>query len=150
LSKLARISRWTAGRPGATGALLLAGLAAVRAAGSATPERAYLFGRELPWGCLFQRLYGLACPGCGMTRAVLLTLGGRFRDALAANPAGLLLVAGLALLACALLAVSVSRRARGPAAAGLLAGRVRAGARAYGLLLVAVLFAHWLAELFVG
>jgi hypothetical protein len=44
----------------------------------------------------------------------------------------------------------VLRRARGPLAAGLVAGRVRAGARAYGLLLVAVLFAHWLAELFVG
>lgn len=121
-----------------------------RAVASATPERVYLLGREVRWGCLFQRLYGLACPACGMTRAVLLTLGGSFRDAFAANPAGPLLVAGLVLLGLSLVSAAVFRRARGPLAAGLFARRVRAGTRAYGLLLVAVLFAHWVAELFVS
>lgn len=33
-------------------------------------------------GCPFQRLTGIDCPGCGMTRAVLLVLQGRFSDAL--------------------------------------------------------------------
>lgn len=33
-------------------------------------------------GCPFQRLTGVDCPGCGMTRAVLLALQGRFADAL--------------------------------------------------------------------
>ena len=129
---------------------MLLALASARFAGSATPERVYLFGRELRWGCLFQRLYSLACPTCGMTRAVLLTLGGDFDAALAANPAGPLLVAGLALLGLSLVSVALFRRARGPLAAGLFARRVRAGVRAYGLLLVAVLFVHWLAELFVA
>lgn len=129
---------------------MLLALAAARAAGSATPERVYLLGREVRWGCLFQKIYGLACPTCGMTRAVLLTLDGRTRDALAANPAGPLLVAGLVVLGLSLVSVALFRRARGPLAAGLFARRVRTGARAYALLLVAVLFAHWLAELFVA
>ena len=138
------------GRPGAAGALVLIALASVRSAASATPERVYLLGRELRWGCLFQKLYGLACPTCGMTRAVLLTLGGDFNAALAANPAGPLLVAGLVLLGLSLVSAALFRRARGPLAAGLFARRVRAGARAYALLLVAVLVVHWLAELFVA
>ena len=33
-------------------------------------------------GCPFQRLTGVDCPGCGMTRAVLLALQGRFSEAL--------------------------------------------------------------------
>lgn len=129
---------------------MLLALAAVRAVASATPERVYLFGRELGWGCLFKRLYGLACPACGMTRSVLLTLHGDFDAALSANPAGPLLVAGLALLGLALISAALFRRARGPLAAGLFARRVRTGARAYALLLVAVLFAHWVAELLVA
>lgn len=150
MSRLARISMWTARRPGAAGALVLLALWAARAAGSATPSRVYLFGRELPWACLMQTLYGLACPLCGMTRAVLLTLDGHVADALSANPAGPLLVAGLALLGASLVALDLARRARGPLAAGLLARRLRAAARAYALLIFAVLFLHWLAELFVA
>lgn len=150
MSKPARFAAWTNERPGAAGALVLLALAMVRAVASATPERVYLLGWELPWGCLFKRLYGLACPACGMTRSVLLTLGGDFRAALSVNPAGPVLVAGLVLLGLSLISVAVFRRARGPLAAGLFARRVRSLARAYGLLLVAVLFAHWVAEMFVA
>lgn len=141
------MAAWLSGRPGAAGALVLLALAALHAAASATPERVYLLGRELPWGCLFKRLFGFACPACGMTRSVLLTLGGDFDAALSVNPAGPLLVAGLVLLGLSLVALAVFRRGRGPAAAGLFARRVRAGARAYGLLLVAVLFVHWVTEM---
>jgi hypothetical protein len=144
------LAAWAGVRPGAAGALVLLALAAARATASATPERVYLLGRELGWGCLFKRLSGLACPACGMTRSVLLTLGGDFDAALSVNPAGPLLVAGLVLLALSLVSLALFRRGRGPLAAGLFARRARALARAYGLLLVAVMFAHWVAEMFVA
>lgn len=34
------------------------------------------------WGCPIQRLTGISCPGCGMTRAVLSALRGQWRLAL--------------------------------------------------------------------
>jgi hypothetical protein len=49
--------------------------------------------------CLIKSLTGLACPGCGMTRAFLLIGHGRFADAAATHPASLpayAIVAGLA------------------------------------------------------
>ena len=48
--------------------------------------------RWLP-GCLFRAATGLPCPGCGMTRAVLLLLQLRFDAALAAHPAAPAVVA---------------------------------------------------------
>jgi len=39
-----------------------------------------------PTFCLFKRLTGLACPGCGLTRAAALAAHGRWRDSLAAHP----------------------------------------------------------------
>lgn len=56
---------------------------------------------SLPWfpGCTFQRLTGLDCPGCGMTRAAHATLHGRIGEAFRYNPVGMILfplaVAGL-------------------------------------------------------
>ncbi len=53
----------------------------------------------VPWlpGCVFHRLTGLNCPGCGMTRAAHATLHGRFAEAFRFNPVGMVLlpVAGL-------------------------------------------------------
>jgi hypothetical protein len=37
-----------------------------------------LFGIRLPSVCLFRRITGLECPGCGLTRAVVLALHGQF------------------------------------------------------------------------
>jgi hypothetical protein len=45
--------------------------------------------------CLFHRITGLDCPGCGATRALHALLHGHVRDAFALNP---LLVAGLPVL----------------------------------------------------
>lgn len=42
-------------------------------------------------GCLFHRITGLACPGCGMTRATCAALHGRFGEALRFNPLGVIL-----------------------------------------------------------
>lgn len=47
-------------------------------------------GLGLP-GCLFHRLTGLDCPGCGMTRAAHAALHGRWEDAFRFNPVGMIL-----------------------------------------------------------
>jgi hypothetical protein len=133
--------------PGLTGALLLLQLAIVRAAASATPERAYLFGRELHWDCWFKQRLGFPCPTCGMTRSVLLSLHGQFGEAAQVNPAGLLLVLGLVLFSLALIFLMFYRQGRTSLAAGAVHRRIRLGASVYGSLLVVVLFAHWLAEI---
>lgn len=47
----------------------------------------------LPHLCLMQALFGIPCPGCGITHALLLGFALHFRESLAANPAGLALAA---------------------------------------------------------
>lgn len=55
----------------------------------------------VPWlpNCLFHKLTGLHCPGCGMTRAAHATLYGRLGDAFRFNPVGMILLplAGLSI-----------------------------------------------------
>ncbi len=48
----------------------------------------------MPWfpGCLFHRLTGLDCPGCGMTRATHAALHGRLMEAFRFNPLGMILL----------------------------------------------------------
>jgi hypothetical protein len=133
--------------PGLVGALLLLQLAILRAVASATPERAYLFGRELHWDCWFKQRLGFPCPTCGMTRSVLLSLHGQFTEAAHVNPAGLLLALGLVLLGLSLIFLMFYRERRTSLAAGAVHRRIRLGASVYGSLLVVVLFAHWLAEI---
>lgn len=133
--------------PGLVGALLLVQLALVRAVASATPERAYLFGRELRWDCWFKQRLGFPCPTCGMTRSVLLALHGQFGEAAGVNPAGLLLVLGLVLFSLALIFLMFYRQRHTSLAAGALHRRIRLGASVYGSLLIVVLFAHWLTEI---
>jgi hypothetical protein len=43
-------------------------------------------------GCIFRRFTGLACPGCGMTRAAFHALNGRLGQAFAMNPLGMVLL----------------------------------------------------------
>ena len=50
-------------------------------------------------GCLFHRVTNLHCPGCGMTRATLSILHGRWEDAIRFNTVGIILLpATLALI----------------------------------------------------
>jgi len=49
-------------------------------------------------GCVFRKVTGLDCPGCGMTRATYAMLHGRIGDAFAFNPVGMILLP-LALIA---------------------------------------------------
>jgi hypothetical protein len=50
------------------------------------------------WRCGFHEITGLPCPSCGMTRALFAAANGRFKEAFAFHPLGLLLfVFGIAL-----------------------------------------------------
>ena len=130
---------------GAVGALLALQLAAAGLLGSATRESVFFAGRALDWGCAFRDRFGFACPNCGMTRSVLLSLHGRVGEALSVNPAGPVLVLGVALFSAAMFYLMLyERRHAGTAAAARVRRAITRGALAYAALLMAVWLGHWL------
>lgn len=88
---------------------------------------ALALGRAVGWGdggkalgrvpslCVFHRITGLDCPGCGMTRAFLRLLHGDWRGAWAFNPWSLPLL-GFVVLAAALPEAWLQRALRSRAA----------------------------------
>jgi hypothetical protein len=54
----------------------------------------YRSGPAASWlpGCLFHRVTGFDCPGCGMTRAAHAALHGRIGEAFRFNPLGMVLL----------------------------------------------------------
>ena len=83
------------------GALLLLcggvlGLAAMMSIGN--EDRVFLPGlaAPLPELCTLQRLWGLECPGCGLTRSFIALANGHWRAAWSYNPAGAWLFAIMA------------------------------------------------------
>lgn len=134
--------------PGLVGAFVLLQLCVVRALASVGDGRVFVAGRELLWGCWFERSFDFPCPAGGLTRSVVHTLHGQFGEAWRLNPAGLFLVAGLLLLGFALIFLASHRRCRTtPAASGAVQRRIRIYTKAYAHLLVVVLFAHWIDEI---
>ncbi len=125
-------------KTGLTGAALLAALALARGLATASPAAVHVAGRELPVICPSRLLFGVNCPGCGMTRSVLLTLGGDLRGALAVNPAGPVLVAALILLAAQLLFAARLDEGETPARRRLLSW-----ATLYGAVVVSVMLIQW-------
>jgi hypothetical protein len=47
---------------------------------SASPESVRLFGFRLPPVCPFRTFTGFDCPGCGLTRALILAFHGQWRE----------------------------------------------------------------------
>lgn len=125
---------------GAAGAALAAQLLVLRALSAANDDFVTLAGTELHWGCVFKTAFGVPCPNCGMTRAVVFALHGDWSRAFAMNPGGPLLVLGAVLLSAALLYVAL-RAPRGTAARQLR--RVVVVAAAYGGLVFVVQLANW-------
>lgn len=66
-------------------------LAALALAGSAYALRE-TGGKGWMPSCLFRKFTGLDCPGCGMTRGTIALLHGRFMEAFAFNPVGMILL----------------------------------------------------------
>ena len=127
---------------GLTGGALLASLALARGLARATPAAVHVAGRELPVVCPSRLLFGVSCPGCGMTRSVLMTLGGDLRGALTANPAGPVLVVALVLLAAQLLFA-----ARVPEGGASVKRRLLPWASAYGVVVASVMLLQWVGGL---
>lgn len=123
---------------GLTGAALLASLALARGLAAASPAAVRVAGHELPVICPSRLLFGVNCPGCGMTRSVLLTLGGDLRGALDVNPAGPFLVVVLILLAVQLLFA-----ARAPAEGASVRRRLLPWAYLYGGVVASVMLIQW-------
>lgn len=123
---------------GLTGVALLASLAVARGLAQATPAAVHFAGRELPVVCPSRLLFGVNCPGCGMTRSVLLTLGGDLRGALFVNPAGPVLVAALIALAAQLILL-----ARAPEGDASVKRRLLPWASLYGAVVACVMLIQW-------
>lgn len=141
---LTRLANKAGAAPGVVGALLLLHLVMLRALASADTGRVFVVGRELHWDCWFKQRFGFACPTCGMTRSVLLSLQGQVGEAVRLNPAGPLLVFGLILFSLAMLFLTVYRQRHASLDAGAVHRRIRIGTSVYGCLFIAVLFAHWI------
>jgi len=126
-----------------SGAALLASLAALRAAATTTPGAVLFAGHELRWACPFKLWLGADCPGCGMTRGVVLALGGRWEEALALNPGGPLLVLGALLFGAALLLLPPLSLSRDASWFGAALGRLGNTAAGYACLTAAVVLVRW-------
>ncbi|WP_232677226.1 DUF2752 domain-containing protein [Nocardioides sp. R-C-SC26] len=61
--------------------------------------------------CPFRMLTGLPCPGCGLTRAWVYAMHGRWSDSLTANPFGVVSMVLAAALVLAVVFALVRRRA---------------------------------------
>ena len=129
-------------KTGLTGAALLASLAVARGLAEASPAAVHVAGHELPVICPSRLLFGVNCPGCGMTRSVLLTLGGDLRGALHVNPAGPVLVVFLVLLATQLLlAARVPEESSG--GSSLVPRRLLPWVSLYGVVVASVMMVNW-------
>lgn len=127
---------------GLSGAALLASLAVLRLAASATETSVFFAGHELRGGCLLKGLFGLRCPSCGMTRSALLALGGDLQAALSLNPGGPLVVLGALILGASLVVISLQPPAD-EARLGAAFQRLKLCASAYGVLTLGVVLARW-------
>jgi hypothetical protein len=111
-------------------AAILAGLALAWLVAGATPEYVSVLGHPLMLGCGMKTLFGIPCPGCGMTRSVVMTLHGHLASALAVNPVGPVFLAGVLLLV-----------------ASLFTGRMWRSTGYYALATAALLVVNWVVVL---
>ncbi len=125
-------------KTGLGGVALLASLALARGLATASPSSVHVAGHELPVVCPSRLLFGVNCPGCGMTRSVLLTLGGDLRGALDVNPAGPFLVVALILLSVQLILASRSTEGDTP-----VKRRLKPWAYLYGVVVASVMLIQW-------
>ena len=93
------------------------------------------------WPCPFAHVLGVACPGCGLSRATIALVRGDWRTALALHAYAPVLLLALILFGCAAL---LPARPRATLAAGVAAIEQRTGLSA---LLLIGLICYWLARM---
>lgn len=126
-----------------TGAGLLLQVAAIRLLFRAGETSVSLLGRELRGACEFKQRFGLPCPTCGASRAVVLSAWGHFGQAWSLNPLGPLLVFGLLLTGVLLLGVAVAQRYGSGEAAKRASAMVRVALLAYGSAVCVIWIGSW-------
>ena len=129
---------------GILAAILLSSLVITRLVFCADSASVYFFGHQVKNVCSIREQFGSPCPGCGLTRSVILTLQGDFRLACQINPAGFLGVLGFTLFSMVMLYLSCYQQKHCLLDVEKLQRFIRFGSVAYGILLVFVLFGHWL------
>jgi hypothetical protein len=97
----------------ATGLAILLQAALARVLLRADSRFVYLLGRPLDWTCSVRSRFGLPCPGCGMSRSVVLSLHGDAGAAWQMAPGGPVAVYGLLVLAGALVILGLMQSKRG-------------------------------------
>src|ERR1041384_1019974 len=96
------------------------------------------------WPCPFAHAFGVACPGCGLSRATIALLRGDWRNALALHAFAPCLLCALILFGCAAL---LPTRPRAALVATVTAIEQRTGLT---ILLLIGLVCYWLARLAVA
>ncbi|MCL6544201.1 MAG: DUF2752 domain-containing protein [Bryobacteraceae bacterium] len=76
-------------------------------------DRVYFLNHPIPETCAWKSRYGVPCPSCGWTRAVVLTLHGDPVAGWRTNPTGPLAVLGMTAAALALLFLAAYQRLGG-------------------------------------
>jgi hypothetical protein len=66
---------------------------------SADIDRVYIGNKAIDYGCLFKKMTGVPCPGCGGSRSFVMALHGDFYHSIQMNPMGLLVLIVLVLVA---------------------------------------------------
>jgi Protein of unknown function (DUF2752) len=133
------------------GVTLLAELALARALFSADHDSVAFAGIPIDVACAFKQHFGIPCPGCGMTRSLILSLHGNVTDAADLNPAGPVAIAGLFYFSAAMLWLGFrQRRLLRFHESGDLARterRIRWATAIAGMILIATAAGHWLMNL---
>jgi hypothetical protein len=127
----------------ATGLALLAQLGILHVVLRATESQAYFLGHPIGLACAVRARLGVPCPGCGVTRALGLSLHGQIEDALRLFPAAPLAVFGVASFALVLLTYSAVARWGSAARGAQIARGIRALGVAYACALIAVWLGDW-------
>ena len=78
----------------------------------ADPETVWFLGHRIPWVCSLRARFGLPCPTCGLTRAMILTLHGHLHAAWSVAPSGPVFLFGLLAAATALLLLPLFPRSK--------------------------------------
>jgi hypothetical protein len=128
--------------PAAAGAVILFDLLAARLLFTATEAGVWILGRPLDWECSMRRI-GLLCPTCGMTRSMVLAIHGEWTSAWHVAPGGPLVVAGMLILAGALLGLGWLDRAGRNGEALVLRNSILRGSLGYAAVTCAIWMVAW-------